>query len=174
MKIESYGFDKKDRSSFSYWFAHWCAFQMVALNCHHWKFKYLFHDWYKPWLKLFMSYDKLQMFHNKHSKHHMLYWFLSANNKEVDWEQMILDWECSRFTKQASPLTAEKEKERIIKGLREYNMDNKTVKQLYQLELIPFKGTPEEKLYEYKIDIADIRLREALKHLSLKTEVKAE
>lgn len=25
-------FTKKDRSTFKYWFAHWCAFNMTALN----------------------------------------------------------------------------------------------------------------------------------------------
>lgn len=50
------GFDKSNRSSFSYWFAHWCAFQLTALNLRRWKFKYLFHDFEKPWMKLFCKY----------------------------------------------------------------------------------------------------------------------
>ena len=57
-------FDKSDRSTFPYWFAHWCAFNMTALNLKKWKFKYLFHDFEKPWLKLFLSYKKVQQFHN--------------------------------------------------------------------------------------------------------------
>ena len=68
-------FGKEDRSTFKYWFAHWCAFNMTALNLKCWKFKYLFHDWYKPWLKLFMSYKKLQKFHRYHSNHHLEYHF---------------------------------------------------------------------------------------------------
>ena len=39
--------------------AHWFAFQMTAVMLNRWKFKYLFHDWYKPWLKMFgMEYKK--------------------------------------------------------------------------------------------------------------------
>lgn len=45
-------FGKDERSSFPYWFAHWKAFNMVALQLGHWKFKYLFHDIEKPWLML--------------------------------------------------------------------------------------------------------------------------
>ena len=26
-------FKEEDKSSFPYWFAHWCAYQMTALNC---------------------------------------------------------------------------------------------------------------------------------------------
>ena len=33
-------FTKEERNSFKYWFAHWCAFQMTALNLKCWKFKY--------------------------------------------------------------------------------------------------------------------------------------
>ena len=47
-------FDKSQRSKFKYWFAHWCAFNMTALNLGVWKFKYLFHDIEKPWLMLFL------------------------------------------------------------------------------------------------------------------------
>ena len=45
-------FDKTERSSFKYWFAHWCSFNMVTLNQKCWKFKYLFHDMKKPFFKL--------------------------------------------------------------------------------------------------------------------------
>ena len=101
-------FSKEDRSSFPYWFAHWCAFNMVALVCKRWKFKYLFHDIEKPWLKLFMPYEKVQKFHRLHSRHHLEY------PGERDWEAMVIDWECSRYTKQASPRTAKEELERLL------------------------------------------------------------
>lgn len=45
-------FTKEERSGFKYWFAHWCAFQMTALNLKCWRPKYLLHDIEKPWLKL--------------------------------------------------------------------------------------------------------------------------
>ena len=45
-------FTKEERSGFKYWFAHWCAFQMTALNLKCWRPKYLLHDIEKPWLSL--------------------------------------------------------------------------------------------------------------------------
>ena len=95
-------FTRDERSSFKYWFAHWCAFQMTALNLKCWKFKYLFHDIEKPWLRLFMSYNKVQKFHRRNNTHHLQY----KHQNKIDWEAMVIDWECSRFTKEAAPLTA--------------------------------------------------------------------
>lgn len=98
-------FTKQDRSTFKYWFAHWCAFQMTALNLGIWKFKYLFHDWEKPWLKLFLPYRVVQKYHREHSKHHVEY-ALKHGAHNVDIDAMVIDNECSRFTKTASPYTA--------------------------------------------------------------------
>lgn len=95
-------FTKEERSSFKYWFAHWCAFQMTALNLKCWKFKYLFHDIEKPWLKLFLTYDKVQNIHRTLNNHHLQYKYPNR----IDWEAMVIDWECSRFTKATAPLTA--------------------------------------------------------------------
>lgn len=95
-------FTKEERSSFKYWFAHWCAFQMTALNLKCWKFKYLFHDMEKPWLKLFLPYEKVQYIHRTLNNHHLQYRYPNR----IDWEAMVIDWECSRFTKKAAPLTA--------------------------------------------------------------------
>ena len=99
------GFDKDDRSTFPYWFAHWCAFQMTALNLGVWKFKYLFHDWEKPWLRLFLPYKKVQKWHREHRRHHTNYGELHGWDK-VDWNEMIIDWECCHFTKKQQPLNA--------------------------------------------------------------------
>lgn len=94
-------FTKEERAGFKYWFAHWCAFNMTALNLGVWKFKYLFHDIEKPWLKLLWGdYKKVQKWHRLHNSHHMEY------PGDWDGEAMVLDWECSRFTKEASPMTA--------------------------------------------------------------------
>lgn len=99
-------FDKSQRSKFDYWFAHWCAFNMTALNLGFWKFKYLFHDIEKPWLMwMWKDYSRVQKWHRTHNRHHLEY----AGNKSYDFEAMVIDWECSRFTKLASPLTAREE-----------------------------------------------------------------
>ena len=104
-------FQKSERSSFKYWFAHWCAFQMTALNCRCWKLKYLFHDIEKPWLMLlWKDYQRVQTWHRMHNSHHLEY----AGDK--DWDAMTIDWECSRFTKTASPLTAKQEMERKLQS----------------------------------------------------------
>ena len=99
-------FTKEERSGFKYWFAHWCAFQMTALNHKCWKSKYLFHDIEKPWLKLIWSYPKVQKWHREHNSHHLesLY-----TRTKIDFLAMIIDWECSRFTKESSPRTAREE-----------------------------------------------------------------
>ena len=120
-------FTKEERSRFPYWFAHWCSYNMTAILCNNWRFGYLFHDWYKPWLRLFLPYEKVQKFHRYHSRHHLewvekkLELLTDNGNKEltiyqlwkcmqsVDWYGMMIDWECSRFTKAASPLTAQEE-----------------------------------------------------------------
>ena len=99
-------FTKEERSSFKYWFAHWCAFQMTALNHKCWKFKYLFHDIEKPWLMLmWKDYSRVQKWHRTHNSHHLEY----KNKCEIDYEAMAIDWECSRFTKDLSPRTAYEE-----------------------------------------------------------------
>ena len=102
-------FTKEESGSFKYWFAHWCAFQMTALNLKRWKFKYIFHDVEKPWLRLFFNRDKVQKIHRNHSKHHLEHW-MKYNN--VDWEEMVIDWESCRFTKKAEQLNAREEFER--------------------------------------------------------------
>ena len=67
-------FNKQERSSWRYFWAHWCAFQMVAVTLGVWKPKHLFHDWYKPWLKMFgVPYEDIQKFHRMNSSHHLEY-----------------------------------------------------------------------------------------------------
>lgn len=105
--LENYHFKKftKDsRSSFQYWYYHWKAFNLVAKELGTWKFKYLFHDFEKPWLKLFLPYEKVQKLHRKWNRHHLPK--LTDKPKQVDWEAAIIDWECSRFTKINAPMTA--------------------------------------------------------------------
>ena len=103
-------FSKEERSTFPYWFAHWCAFNMTALNLRVWKFKYLFHDIEKPWLRLFWDYEKVQRWHRYHNNHHLEYMYRGT----IDIEAMLIDWECSRFTKEASTLTARQEWKKLV------------------------------------------------------------
>lgn len=124
-------FSKEQRSTFPYWFAHWCAYQMTALNCKAWKFKYLFHDIEKPFLKLFLPYKKVQTIHRKHNRHHpewlenklaKYYYETSYDNiyelqeflNKFDYEGAIIDWECCHFTKAEEPLDAHEEYNRVM------------------------------------------------------------
>jgi len=120
-------FSKAERSSFPYWFAHYCAYNMTALNCKAWKFKYLFHDIEKPFLKLFLPYEKVQKIHRSHNKHHPEWlerqlfgltdkykWIVSKVLDKVDFEGMIIDWECSHFTKSECPYLAFEEYRNLI------------------------------------------------------------
>lgn len=100
-------FTKKDRSSFKYWFAHWCGFQLTALNLGIWKPKYLLHDIEKPWLKLLWrgDYKKVQIWHRTHNKHHLEYG-LKHGWDAIDWEALMIDWECCGLSKQEAQLDA--------------------------------------------------------------------
>ena len=123
-------FNKNQRSTFKYWFAHWSAYQMTALNLGIWKFKYLFHDIEKPWLllwfKLFntqeVAYVKVQKWHRYHNKHHLTYWtdryFDKKFLKKLDFDAMIIDWECSRFTKSAAQKNARETLDMILDNLK--------------------------------------------------------
>ena len=100
-------FSKEQRSSFSYWFAHFCAFNMTALVIGRWKFKYLFHDWEKPWLMLIWggNYKRVQKWHREHRNHHIEY-FRKHGSHKTDFESLAIDWECSGLTKKSSPRNA--------------------------------------------------------------------
>lgn len=98
-------FGKDERSSFKYWFAHWCAFQLTALNLKVWKWKYLLHDIEKPWLKLFWDYKKVQKWHREHNNHHLEYGKIHGFDA-VDWMALMIDWECCGLSKKEAQLDA--------------------------------------------------------------------
>jgi len=93
-------FPKSKRGTFRYWFWHWRAFNRVAKDLGIWKFKYIFHDLEKPFLKLFLPYKIVQKIHRSHNKHHLEY------PGQKDWEALYIDWECSQYTKEACPRNA--------------------------------------------------------------------
>lgn len=103
-------FDKSQRSTFSYWFNHWKAYNYTAIKLGHWRFRYLFHDFEKPWLRLWFrgDYKKVQQMHRRNNKHHLEYKVPSKRN----WIDMAIDWECSNLTKNAHPYTAMEEADR--------------------------------------------------------------
>lgn len=58
------------------------------------------HDLDKIFLKLFLPKLEVHKIHTKYSRHHR--W---AHTHE-DYIQMVIDWECARYTKPDKPLTA--------------------------------------------------------------------
>ena len=113
------GFTKAERSSFKYWFAHWCAYQLTALNLHQWKVKYLLHDIEKPWLKLFLPYEKVQKIHRRNNAHHLAY----KDIYKIDWLALVIDWECSRLTKIQAPMNARETYEKYITQTDVYSLE---------------------------------------------------
>lgn len=93
-------FPKSKRGTFRYWYWHWRAFNRVAKDLGIWKFKYIFHDLEKPFLRLFLPYKIVQKIHRSHNKHHLEY------PGQKDWEAMYIDWECSQYTKETCPRNA--------------------------------------------------------------------
>ena len=95
-------FTKEQRSSFSYWLWHWLAFNDVARKNKVWRFHHLFHDIEKPFLKLVLPYKKVQEIHRKNNSHHLEY----KHPEKRNWADMVIDWECSGYTKIACPRNA--------------------------------------------------------------------
>lgn len=119
-------FKEEEKSTFHYWFAHWCAYQMVALDLHVWKFKYLFHDAEKPWLKLILPYEKVRKIHRTNNRHHL--WYKGGADK-LDFEAMVIDWECSRFTKEDAPMNARETYEYMVTKRYESGKISKEIKE---------------------------------------------
>lgn len=97
-------FDKNTRSTFSYWFWHWLAYQKTAMRLGVWKPKYILHDIEKPWLLLFWKdYKRVQKWHREHNNHHLTY---KGGYDKIDWKALAIDWECCHLTKKAQPYNA--------------------------------------------------------------------
>lgn len=93
-------FADNEKSSFPYWYAHWKAYNKVAREWGVWKFRYLFHDIEKPFLRLFMPYEKVRKWHKLHNRHHEEY----PDKTKIDWMGLIIDWESSQYTKLSQPM----------------------------------------------------------------------
>lgn len=63
----------------------------------------MFHDFEKPWLRLFLSYDKVQKIHRNIHPHHGEFYL---KHGWLHWDDLVIDWECSHYTKEASPYKA--------------------------------------------------------------------
>lgn len=95
-------FDESEKSSFKYWYAHNQAFNKVAKEWGVWKFKYLFHDIEKPFMKLFLPYEKVRKWHRSHNRHHISY----PDKTRIDWMALLIDYQCGMYTKKDMPENA--------------------------------------------------------------------
>ena len=96
-------YKKSERSTFSYWFAHWKAFNLTAMLLGVWQFRFLFHDIEKPFLMwMWKDYQRVKKYHRTHARHHFAY----EGDKGYDYLGMVIDWECSRFSKADAQMNA--------------------------------------------------------------------
>jgi len=127
-------FSKDKRSSFRYWFWHWLAFNLTAKEYHIWRLKYLFHDMEKPWLRLFLPYEKVQEIHRRNNAHHLEF------PGEKDWEALFIDWECSHLTKEASTKRAlEEAQDKLEKGEMTYREYQTLIRTIFRILKKNFK-----------------------------------
>lgn len=131
-------FDKSERSSFYYWFSHWCAYNLVAIKLGVWKPKWLLHDIEKPWLKLIWGdYKRVQKWHKHHNKHHIFSGRRYGINK-VDWLAAVLDWESSRYSKIAAKKTAREETMSLLEDKRKYTDDEREAIRVNVLPILDY------------------------------------
>ena len=82
------------------------------------------HDLDKVFLYLFFKKEHVRKIHRRYSKHH------KRAKTEKDYIQMVIDWECARFTKPDKPLNARETlntyypylKDKIEPLLRRFNL----------------------------------------------------
>lgn len=117
-------FTKEQRGTFKYWWAHWCAYQLTALNLGCWKFRFLMHDVWKPFMMLIFNKDyfRVQSIHRNYAKHHVTYWvnrnFSDRAFIKLDILGMVIDWECSRLTKADAQMDVRKTLEYTVQKLK--------------------------------------------------------
>lgn len=97
-----------------YTLKHYFAFMKVQKDLLGY-YKYMFHDWDKLFMFIFLPFlgDRIiNQWHQKHNRHHPIYTIgknweerLKTEDK-VDWFEAIIDWECARITKPDKPLDA--------------------------------------------------------------------
>lgn len=88
-------------------------------------FRSLFHDLDKVILYIIFDYKKVHDFHRAYSRHHEL-----RAKTHNDYIQMVIDWECARYTKPDKPLNARETlykfypelESKVLPVLKEFNL----------------------------------------------------
>lgn len=90
----------KNKDRIQYTLAHRKAFRKIEKELLGYNtFRSLFHDLDKVFLYPFFDYKKVHNFHRNHAHHHTV----KAKTRN-DYIQMVIDWECARYTKPDKPL----------------------------------------------------------------------
>ena len=114
MKFRKFG--QKDKGTFKYWVWHLIAFNTVAWKCKHWRPRHLFHDMEKPLLLLLWEdYRRVRLWHKHHNRHHLMYG-IDHGFENVNYIDMMIDWESSHLTKADSKGSAREELEDQLNG----------------------------------------------------------
>lgn len=92
----------KNKERIKYTLAHRKAFRKIEKELLGYNtVRILFHDLDKVFLYPFFDYKKVHNFHRNHAKHHTV-----KAKTHSDFVQMVIDWECARYTKPDKPLNA--------------------------------------------------------------------
>lgn len=94
-------FYKMNKTKISYIRQHRKAFKKIEKQLlHHNTLRSLFHDLDKIILLHFFEKEKVSRIHRRYSRHH------DKAKSKSDYIQMVIDWECARYTKPDKPLNA--------------------------------------------------------------------
>ena len=105
----------KNRDRIEYTLKHRKAFRETEKKLlGHNTIRSLFHDLDKVILYNFFDYTKVHDFHRKHTRHHEL-----KAHTHSDYIQMVIDWECARFTKPDKPLNARETLDKFYPHLKD-------------------------------------------------------
>lgn len=105
----------KNADKIAYTKAHRKAFRKVEKQLlGHNTFRSLFHDLDKLFLYRIFDRSTAHNIHRKHSRHHEL-----KAHTHSDYVQMVIDWECARFTKPDKPLNARETLDKFYPHLKD-------------------------------------------------------
>lgn len=105
----------KNKDRIKYTISHRHAFRKVEKQLlGHNTIRSLFHDLDKVILYSFFDYKIVHNLHRKYARHHE-----NKARSHGDFVQMIIDWECARFTKLDKPLNARQTLDKFYPQLKE-------------------------------------------------------
>lgn len=105
----------KNKEKMKYTIAHRKAFRTVEKQLlGHNTFRSLFHDFDKMLLYPFFDKEKISKWHRNYSRHHEKH---AKTNTDI--VQMVIDWECARYTQPDKPLNARQTLEKFYPHLTE-------------------------------------------------------